>query len=92
MGLMVLHMMGRHVPFYYPLEFFGGAIAIFWAGRDAIKGAWIALSHFHANMDVLVVSGAVAAWTTAALAFAGFHVVSFGAVGAMIMALHITGR
>ncbi|HOO87544.1 MAG TPA: heavy metal translocating P-type ATPase, partial [Synergistales bacterium] len=33
-----------------------------------------------------------AAWATAALAFAGLPVVSFGAVGAMIMALHITGR
>ena len=92
MGLMAMHMAGRHVPFYNSLELFGGIIAIFWAGRDAIKGAWIALSHFHANMDVLVVSGSVAAWTTSALAFAGFHVVSFGAVGAMIMALHITGR
>lgn len=92
MMLMVFHMTGQHVPLYYPLEFFGGALAIFWAGRDSIKGAWIALSHFHANMDVLVVSGSVAAWATAAFAFAGFPVVSFGAVGAMIMALHITGR
>ena len=92
MTLMVFHMIGQHVPLYYPLEFFGGALAIFWAGRDSIKGAWIALSHFHANMDVLVVSGSVAAWATAAFAFAGFPVVSFGAVGAMIMALHITGR
>ncbi len=92
MMLMVFHMAGQHVPLYYPLEFFGGALAIFWAGRDSIKGAWIALSHFHANMDVLVVSGSVAAWATAAFAFAGFPVVSFGAVGAMIMALHITGR
>jgi len=92
MTLMIFHMLGRHVPLYYPLEVFGGALAIFWAGRDSIKGAWIALSHFHANMDVLVVSGSVAAWATAAFAFAGFPVVSFGAVGAMIMALHITGR
>ncbi len=92
MTLMVFHMVGQHVPLYHPLEFFGGALAIFWAGRDSIKGAWIALSHFHANMDVLVVSGSVAAWATAAFAFAGFPVVSFGAVGAMIMALHITGR
>ena len=92
MMLMVFHMIGRHVPLYYPLEFFGGAIVIFLAGRDSIKGAWIALSHLHANMDVLVVAGSVAAWATAALAFAGFPVVSFGAIGAMIMALHVTGR
>ncbi len=92
MGLMVLHMLGRHVPFYHPLEFLGGALVIFWAGRDSLKGAWIALTHFHANMDVLVVAGSTAAWATSALAYFGLPVASFGAVGAMIMALHLTGR
>ncbi len=92
MGLMVLHMLGRHVPFYHPLEFLGGAVVIFWAGRDSLKGAWIALTHFHANMDVLVVAGSAAAWATSGLAYFGLPVASFGAVGAMIMALHLTGR
>ncbi|MEA4952873.1 MAG: heavy metal translocating P-type ATPase [Aminivibrio sp.] len=92
MGLMVLHMLGRHVPFYHPLEFLGGALVIFWSGRDSLKGAWIALTHFHANMDVLVVAGSTAAWATSALAYYGLPVASFGAVGAMIMALHLTGR
>ena len=92
MALMVLHMLGRHVPFYHPLEFLGGALVIFWAGRDSLKGAWIALTHFHANMDVLVVAGSTAAWATSALAYFGLPVASFGAVGAMIMALHLTGR
>jgi len=92
MALMVLHMLGRHVPFYHPLEFLGGALVIFWAGRDSLKGAWIALTHFHANMDVLVVAGSTAAWATSALAYYGLPVASFGAVGAMIMALHLTGR
>jgi Cu+-exporting ATPase len=92
MGLMVFHMLGRHVPFYHPLEFLGGALVIFWSGRDSLKGAWIALTHFHANMDVLVVAGSTAAWATSALAYFGLPVASFGAVGAMIMALHLTGR
>lgn len=92
MALMVLHMLGRHVPFYHPLEFLGGAVVIFWAGRDSLKGAWIALTHFHANMDVLVVAGSAAAWATSGLAYFGLPVASFGAVGAMIMALHLTGR
>ncbi|NCB14859.1 MAG: copper-translocating P-type ATPase, partial [Synergistales bacterium] len=92
MALMVLHMLGRHVPFYHPLEFLGGALVIFWAGRDSLKGAWIALTHFHANMDVLVVAGSTAAWATSGLAYFGLPVASFGAVGAMIMALHLTGR
>ena len=92
MTLMVFHMTGQHVPLYHPLEFLGGAVAIFWAGRDSLKGAWIALTHFHANMDVLVVAGSTAAWATSALAYFGLPVASFGAVGAMIMALHLTGR
>ncbi|MGI6253352.1 MAG: heavy metal translocating P-type ATPase [Aminivibrio sp.] len=92
MALMLFHMAGRHVPYYFQMEFFGGLLAVFWAGRDAMKGAWIALTHFHANMDVLVVAGSVAAWITSGLAMAGLPVASFGAVGSMIMALHITGR
>ena len=92
MTLMIFHMTGRHIPYYFQMEFFGGILAVFWAGRDAIKGAWIALSHFHANMDVLVAAGSAAAWLTGGLALAGLPVASFGAVGSMIMALHITGR
>ncbi len=92
MTLMIFHMAGRHIPYYFQMEFFGGLLAVFWAGRDAMKGAWIALTHFHANMDVLVVAGSVAAWITSGLAMAGLPVASFGAVGSMIMALHITGR
>ncbi len=92
MGLMALHMMGRHVPGYPWAEVLGGALVLFWAGRDSVRGAWIALTHGHANMDVLVVAGSAAAWTTAVLSFLGLPVISFGAVGAMIMALHITGR
>ena len=92
MTLMIFHMTGRHVPFYFPLEFLGGILAIFYAGRDSMKGAWIALTHFHANMDVLVVAGATAAWVTSGLALMGLPLASFGAVGSMIMALHLTGR
>ncbi|GAB1428493.1 heavy metal translocating P-type ATPase [Aminivibrio sp.] len=92
MALMILHMAGRHIPWYNPLEVIGGAVVIFWAGKGSIKGAWIALSHFHANMDVLVVAGSLAAWTTAIPPIFGYPLASFGAVGAMIMALHITGR
>ncbi len=37
-------------------------------------------------------AGSTAAWATSGLAYAGLPVASFGAVGAMIMALHLTGR
>ncbi len=92
MVLMIFHMAGRHIPWYTPLEIIGGAVVILWAGRGSLKGAWIALTHSHSNMDVLVVAGSLAAWITAIPPLFGYPLASFGAVGAMIMALHITGR
>jgi Cu+-exporting ATPase len=92
MALMLFHMAGTHVPGFLWMEIFGGAVVLFGAGRASLKGAWIALSHAHANMDVLVVLGSAAAWGTALLSAAGLPIVSFGALGSMIMALHITGR
>ena len=92
MALMALHMAGRHVPYYLPIEALGGAAAIFLAGRRTLGGAWIALTHAHANMDVLVSLGAIAAWSTSLLSLAGADIQSFGAIGAMIVALHVTGR
>ncbi|SMG51034.1 heavy metal translocating P-type ATPase [Dethiosulfovibrio salsuginis] len=92
MALMVFHMMGIHVPGYLWMEIFGGAVVIFGAGWGALRGAWIALTHGHGNMDVLVSLGALAAWSTALLGALGLNVSSFGAVGAMIVALHLTGR
>ncbi len=92
MALMLFHMAGAHVMGFLWMEIAGGAIVLFGAGRASLKGAWIALSHAHANMDVLVVLGSVSAWGTALLAATGLPLVSFGALGSMIMALHITGR
>ncbi len=92
MLLMLLHMTGTHVPAFLWLEIAGGAVVLFGAGRASLKGAWIALSHAHANMDVLVVLGSFASWATALLAAAGLPIVSFGALASMIMALHLSGR
>ncbi|PIE55347.1 MAG: heavy metal translocating P-type ATPase [Dethiosulfovibrio peptidovorans] len=92
MGLMIPHMMGYHIPGYRWFEIFGGALVLFGAGRSSMKGAWIAVTHAHGNMDVLVCLGALAAWSTALLGLVGIQVTSFGAVGAMIVALHVTGR
>jgi Cu+-exporting ATPase len=92
MVLMLFHMAGAHVAGFLWMEIAGGAIVLFGAGRASLKGAWIALSHAHANMDVLVVLGSAAAWGTALLSAARLPIVSFGALGSMIMALHVTGR
>lgn len=90
--LMLFHMTGYHVPYFLFMEFLGGMAVIFGAGRGSIKGAWIAISHAHANMDVLIVLGSLAAWLTCIIAILGVPVASFGAIGSMIVALHITGR
>ncbi|MDD4365891.1 MAG: HAD-IC family P-type ATPase, partial [Synergistales bacterium] len=92
MALMVLHMTGTHIPGYTLMELIGGLIVFIGAGSASFKGAWIALSHRHANMDVLVVFGSAAAWATALLHLIGLPLTSFGALGPMILALHITGR
>lgn len=89
---MIFHMLGFHISRFEVIEFLAGGVVIFYAGRGTIKGAWIALSHFHTNMDVLIFLGATASWITSALAMIGVPIVSFGAIGAMIVALHITGR
>ncbi len=90
--LMILHMVGAHMPWFVLLEVIAGGIVVFYAGRKTIKGAWIALVHWHTNMDTLIFFGSVASWVTAVLNFLGLPVASFGSIGAMIVTLHITGR
>ncbi|KUK57724.1 MAG: Heavy metal translocating P-type ATPase [Synergistales bacterium 53_16] len=90
--LMILHMVGAHMPWFVLLEVIAGGVVVFYAGRKTIKGAWIALVHWHTNMDTLIFFGSVASWVTAVLNFLGLPVASFGSIGAMIVTLHITGR
>ncbi|MFP4481809.1 MAG: heavy metal translocating P-type ATPase [Thermovirgaceae bacterium] len=90
--LMIAHMAGFHMPWFVLLEVTAGGVVIFYAGRKTIKGAWIALTHWHTNMDTLIFFGSVASWVTAALNTLGVPVASFGAIGAMIVTLHVTGR
>lgn len=91
--LMSLHMFaGLHFPWYILVEIFAGGAAIFWGGRKTMRGAWIALSHAHTNMDTLISISAAASWLTAVLHYAGLTIPSFGTVGVMILMLHLTGR
>ncbi|MDY3869313.1 MAG: cation-translocating P-type ATPase [Pyramidobacter sp.] len=92
MVMMGFHMAGTHFPGMTAAEIIGGAAAIFIAGRETLRGAWIAVTHSHANMDVLVSLGAVSAWLTSVLNACGLPVTSFGCVGPMIIALHLLGR
>ncbi|KAF2959502.1 heavy metal translocating P-type ATPase [Thermotoga sp. 38H-to] len=90
--LMIYHMFVSKVPYFTWIEVFAGAFVTFYVGRGTIRGAWIALTHKHTNMDTLIFFGAVTSWVTAVLDSIGLPVMSFGAIGAMIVAFHITGR
>ncbi|HCI29324.1 MAG TPA: heavy metal translocating P-type ATPase, partial [Fervidobacterium sp.] len=64
MVLMFMHMGGVHIPYFNEIELVLSFIVIFYAGRDTIRGATIALLHRHSNMDTLILFGAATAWFT----------------------------
>jgi len=70
MLLMILHMSGVHIPYFNWYEIILAGFVLFFTGRDTFKGAWIALSHKHTNMDTLVSIGAVASYITVWLGLA----------------------
>jgi len=92
MILMFLHTSGKHIPYFKEIELIVSAIVIFYAGRDTIKGASIALLHKHANMDTLILFGSATAWATNILTYFGTNILPFGTIGAVIVALHLLGR
>lgn len=89
---MIYHMFLSRIPGFEFFELFASGFVIFFAGRRTIRGAWIALTHKHTNMDTLIFFGSVASWFTTLLLLVGLPVASFGAIGAMIVAFHLTGR
>ena len=64
---------------------------LFWVGRKTYRGAWVAVTHGHANMDTLIALGTGASLLTGLGAFV-FPVANYAGVAAMIMAIHLTGR
>jgi len=90
---MVYHMVfHRHAPLSPLAEAVLAFFAIFIGGRTIFRGAWIALSHRHANMDVLIGIGAAAGSLTGFLSVMSRQIPSFAAVGTMMVVLHLTGR
>ncbi|MEA3508601.1 MAG: cation transporter, partial [Synergistota bacterium] len=90
--LMIMHMSGAHMPWFLPFEAAAAGLVVFGCGWKTIRGAWIAARHLHTNMDTLITLGSTLSWLTSLLALSGVSIASFGAVGAMIMTLHISGR
>lgn len=89
---MILHMSGFHIPRFTLIEFTAGAAVLLWPGRYIFKGAYIAASHAHANMDTLVATGALASWITSFLSLTGVEISSFGSLSVMLVSIHLTGR
>lgn len=67
-AVMVMHMaFGMQFAWYSAMEIIGGGIAIFYGGRKTLRGAWIAVTHGHTNMDTLISISAAASWLTAVI-------------------------
>jgi len=92
MLLMVYHMFFGHVKWFVFIESIIVLSLFFTAGRGTLRGAWIALRHWHANMDTLISVGAISSWVTSLLNLFGLGIASFGTIGAMMVTFHVTGR
>ena len=90
--MMIFHMLGYHIPGFVWIEVMAVAFVIFYCGKATIKSAWIAFRHLHSNMDTLITIGSITSWVTAILNRIGLPIISFGTLGAMIIAIHLTGR
>jgi Cu+-exporting ATPase len=85
---------GHHwpTPFIHNLVMVVLALPVLlWPGWETFRSAWNAVTHKHANMDVLIALGTTASILTGLLAFF-MPVLSFAGIAAMIMAFHLTGR
>jgi Cu+-exporting ATPase len=67
------------------------ASGLFSVGQKTFRSAFKSLVHGSANMDVLIMLGTLAAFSTGILNFF-MEIASFAGISAMIMAFHLTGR
>lgn len=93
MIFMILHMvMGVHVVYLDTFLLILAIPVVFISGWETIKKAFLVILHFSANMDVLIMLGTLAAFSTGLLNLFGFKITSYAGVASMIMAFHLTGR
>jgi Cu+-exporting ATPase len=101
MALMVLHMLapslvggaaGIHV-LAHPLIYLAlAAPVVFLAGSEVLRSGFGSLGRLAPNMDALIAVAAVVSFLTGLAALRLPQVADFSAVGAMIVAFHLTGR
>ncbi len=93
MIFMILHMvMGVHLVYLDTFLLILAIPVVFISGWETIKKAFLVILHFSANMDVLIMLGTLAAFSTGLLNLFGFKITSYAGVASMIMAFHLTGR
>lgn len=101
MALMGLHMLapglvegaaGIHV-FAHPLLYLAlAAPVVFLAGSEVLRSGFGSLGRLAPNMDALIAMAAAVSFLTGLAALRSPQVADFSAIGAMIVAFHLTGR
>ena len=76
---------------YHTMMLLLSAIVVFFAGGDTIRNGWKSIVYFSPNMDVLIMIGCLAAWSTGWLRL-WIEIHPFTGIASMIMAFHLTGR
>ena len=76
---------------YHTMMLLLSAVAVFFAGGDTIRNGWKSIVYFSPNMDVLIMIGCLAAWSTGWLRL-WIEIHPFTGIASMIMAFHLTGR
>nr|HPG29806.1 cation-translocating P-type ATPase [bacterium] len=92
MILMIFHYAGVHIPYMKTIEIVCGLFSFFVAGRKILKSAYIAVVHFHANMDVLISLSSLCALSTYFLSFLNDKIISFAYLSTMLITIHIIGK
>lgn len=91
MTMMILHMMGVHIPNYLIMVNLLALPNIFYLGRNVHKASWNAIKNKSPNMDVLVTLGSVPPYLVGLMAFF-LPLLAFTEMASSIMTLHLVGK
>ncbi|WP_034327400.1 heavy metal translocating P-type ATPase [Alkaliphilus transvaalensis] len=91
MGLMIIHMFIKEVPYYFPMTVVLGIPIIFGTGMHVHKASFKALKNKSPNMDVLVSLGSLPPYLIGLLGFM-FPIQTFIEMATTIMSFHLIGK
>ncbi|WP_036224535.1 heavy metal translocating P-type ATPase [Mesoaciditoga lauensis] len=90
--MMIVDMIGLKIPYFDWISVIVSFPVIFIIGYGPIRSGLVALIHRGTNMDVLILLGVTASFTTGILSLAGMKIADYSAVGAMIMGFFLVGK